>query len=224
MGTRARVQATRHLVEKLGGTPGPLFGEILDREFYELVLRGAPEPFHAWVEALRDAWLAAPPAFVVIDAWQLYSVAHDLVHVMARVAAAEVETRLGLPLACLDYPVVPPTLAAQVPVGPSKVEVRLSSEQLERKLACAHAYPEIAGEIAEFTKAAGLETLATEALHEPPPLEYLAPEPGVIPEYERYGAERVASGTYATPLRWAHVQAIYASLVTRFKAVGKVPA
>src|SRR3954452_22150108 len=105
---------------------GALFGEILDRELYELVLAGDAGPFHAWTDVLRDAWLAAPPRFVVTDAWQLYSVAHDLVHLMGRVAAHEAGLRLGAALACLDYAVVPREVAAQVRPGRVRVQVRLA--------------------------------------------------------------------------------------------------
>src|SRR5262249_12617592 len=144
----ARIQATRRIVEDLGGSVGQLFGEILDRDLYRLVIDGNVGPVHAWADALRDAWLAAPPALVVTDAWQLYSVAHDLVHLTTRVAAAEAGMRLGRPLPCLGYAVVPPAIANQVPLGPVKLELRLSQADLDRKMALAHAYPEIARELA----------------------------------------------------------------------------
>ena len=220
----ARTQATKRIVEDLGGTVGQLFGEILDRDFYQLVIDGKVGPFHTWADALRDAWLAAPPAFVVTDAWQFYSVTHDLVHLMTRVAAAEAGMRLGQKLPCLDFAVVPPAIARQVRLGRVELQIRLSQADLERKIALAHAYPEITGELAEFAKAAGSEALATETLHDPPPPGRLAPAPGTIPDYERHGASRVAAGIYSIVLRWAHVQPIYASLLKRFNAASRLAA
>src|SRR5215217_2255516 len=181
----ARVQVTRCLVEGLGASAGQLFGDILDRDLYRLVLAGKAAAFHAWVDVLRDAWLAAPPSFVVTDAWQLYSVAHDLVHLMARVAAREASVRLGVPLACFDYAVVPPSVAGQVPLGPVKMKVELTQAELEQKLERAYAFPEIASELAEFAKAAGPEALGTESLHEPLSLERLAPKTDSTPSLRR---------------------------------------
>jgi len=210
-----RIEASAALVAEVGATKGRLFGGVPDRDVYAMVLAGDPGPFHEWTDRLRDAFVADDPSLVVVDAWQLYNVCHDLVHVMARVAAAEASRRLGRTLAVHDYPVVVDAVAGPAPSGPLVGGLRLDAGELARKMAAARAFPDVACELAEIVAHEGEDALARETLRSTLPLDQLVPAPGVKPAYEWYGEQRVAAGLYREVLRWSHVAPIVASLRDR---------
>lgn len=212
---RSRIEASGALVDSLGATRGRLFGSIADREAYAMALAGDADPFHEWTDALRDALVADEPGLVVVDAWQLYNVCHDLVHVMARVAAAEASRRLGRPLPVHDYPVVVAAVAGPAPSGPVVDALTLDAAGVARKIAAARAFPDVGGELAEIVAHEGESALAREVLRSTLPLDALVPPPGVKPAYEWYGEQRVAAGRYRDVLRWSHVAPIVASLRKR---------
>ena len=54
---------------------------------------------------------------VVMDAWQYYNVAHDLTHLMARMAAERASAQLGRRIPVVDYPTVPDELAPGAPLS-----------------------------------------------------------------------------------------------------------
>lgn len=211
----ARVAASRELARATGCPQGVVFGATLDRDFYEHVLRGDVARFHHWTDALRDDFLAYGIACVVTDGWQFYNVAHDLTQVMARVAAAEASRERGAHIACLEYAVVPPALAPQAAFGDEHCRVELAPELLDRKLASAKAYPDIAPELAELVAYDG-QPPAIETLYEVRPFASLVPAPSLTPLYETFGRARVAAGLYRTVLRWHHVEKIFSSLRRRF--------
>ena len=207
----ARVEASRGLAARLGATPGEIFGQRLDREVYAWIMAGDPAPFTSLADELAESFVRQDLETVVTDAWQLYNPVHDLWSLTAQAAACLAAARLGRPVACLDYPVVPRAMA-QRSAGPLRLEMRLSPDEVDAKLALAADYPAIAGEVAELLTAGGRAFLASETLHDPRPLGELTPAPGEVPLYEQYGEARVAAGRYGAVLRWRHVAPIAAAL------------
>jgi len=207
----SRVAASRGLAQRLGAAPGEIFGQRLDREVYAWIMAGEPAPFAALAHELAESFVRQDLAAVVTDAWQLYNPVHDLWRLTAQAAASLASERLGRPVDCFDYPVVPRSMAQRA-VGPVRLEIRLSEDEIDAKLALAADYPAIAGDLAEVLAAGGRSFLASETLHDPRPLRDLAPTPGEVPLYEQYGEARVAAGRYGTVLRWRHVAPIAAAL------------
>lgn len=208
---RARVDASRQLVEALGARAGGLFGARLDREIYGWIMAGAAEPFCDVAQDLADHIVAERLDAVVTDAWQLYNVTHDLWHLVTRAAAVRASRQLGRPVFCLDYPVSPPRLSLRA-MGAVEAITRLDQDGVRRKLAMADAFPAIARDVAEVLEAGGLEFIATESLHRPRPVEELLPRPGETPLYEQFGEARVRAGLYGSVLRWRHAAPIAAAL------------
>jgi len=206
-----RVEASRRLAARLGATPGEVFGQRLDREVYAWIMAGDPAPFAALADELAESFVRQDLTTVVTDAWQLYNPVHDLWRLTAQAAASLASERLARPVQCLDYPVVPRSMAQRSP-GPLRLEIRLSPDEVDAKLALAADYPAIAGEVAELLAAGGRGFLASETLHDPRPLGELTPAPGEVPLYEQYGEARVAAGRYGAVLRWRHVAPIAAAL------------
>jgi hypothetical protein len=214
-GTCGRVEASASVLERLGARAGTMFGAIYDRDFYALLLSGEMRPFLQWTDKLCDSFLADSPKFIVVDAWQLYNVAHDLVHVMTRVAAAEASAQAGKTIPVFDYPVVPAALEGKVPASHVHERRNLDFDTLQQKMATARAYPDIGNELEELAAYEGAAALAHEILRVPPPLAQLQAEPLAKPAYENYGEERVKAGLYTDIIRWHHVAPVVSSLIDR---------
>ncbi|MES2907470.1 MAG: hypothetical protein V4691_10700 [Pseudomonadota bacterium] len=214
-----RVDASAKVVEECGAKRGKMFGAIYDRDFYQFVLGNDIQPFHDWIDALRDEFIDASPELVVADSWQTYNVAHDLLHVMARVALAEAGRRTGKASQFYDYAVVPDQLVPNIAHSKKDLSITLDAQLLQKKIHTAKIYPDIGEELEEIASLEGIEALAHETLCVPPPLEMLLAEPATQPLYEVYGEQRVASGTYGDVIRWSHVAPIARQLAARLQAV-----
>jgi len=214
-----RLQASRSLAQSTGSKIGPLFGAIVDRDFYDLVLAGEENVFHEWTTTLREQFCTDHTRLVVVDGWQMYNVAHDLVHVMARVAAFEASQRLGSSIECLEYSVVPDALTTQVGVGPAILDLKLEDAVFEQKAAAASDYPDIEVDLDEVIRYEGVNALRHEVLRNPPPVESLLRPTAVVPFYERFGEERVSVGLYREVLRWQHMRPLVKALLDRNKAI-----
>lgn len=217
LGQSTRVEASRELALGLGATVGAVFGRHSDREVYGWILAGDPEPFVALARELADCFVQRRLHTVVVDAWQLYNVSHDLWHLTVRAAARLASRRLPWPIETLDFEVVP-TAMAQCGAGPARKTLQLSETALARKIQLVEAYPEISGDVADVLAGGGPAFLEVERLNAPPPLGELWPRIGERPLYETYGEARVRAGLYREVLRWAHVEPIASTLAALVSA------
>jgi hypothetical protein len=217
---RGRVDTSRRLARGAGCPTGRLFGAVVDRDLYRAVAAGDAEPFRAWTDGLADDLCRHRVELLVVDAWQLFSVTHDLVHVMGRVAAARAGRALGRPVAVLQMPVVPAVKGISAVTGAPAMALRLTAAELAAKRAAAASHPDIAKEVAEIVALEGEAAVAVETLYEPPPLARLLAAPARPPAYERYGEERIAAGVYAEVIRWRHVVPLLAALAARAHSAG----
>ena len=213
-----RLEATGRLLDGLGCPRGRVFGACLDRELYAALLAGEHAGFHAVADALRDALAVRAAGLLVVDAWQLYSPAHDLAHLIGRAAAAEAGVLLGRPVDVRELAVVPE------PAGHAadSLVLRLSVAEAEARRAAADAHPGIEAELAEALAVGGAEALAAEAMCRPPPLAELPPSDGQPPLYERFGEARVRSGLYGEVLRWRHMAPVFDAFARRIGEAGEL--
>ncbi|MGP8122501.1 MAG: hypothetical protein ACLP8B_18510 [Xanthobacteraceae bacterium] len=205
---KTRVRASADLLTAVGGHRSELFGVVLDRDFYAAVLAGNATPFLRWKDAAVEVLVSTRPESLVIDGWQLYSVAHDLTHVVGRLAAEEASHRLGYQIRVLQYDVVPSSLGGAVRGGPCVSCVNLSERELAEKRAAIDGYPGIELEVIELRRLEGDDHARTESLFLPPPLERLLEPPDDVPKYESFGEQRRAAGIYSDVIRWRHVEKI----------------
>jgi len=197
-----------------------LGGQILDKDFYRLVENGDVGPFHRWVDQLAGQLAGQGARRLVVDGYQLYSITHDIAHVMGRVAAVEASKRLGWEIEVLHYPVVPFALAGSVDFGEPALAATLSDAEFQAKLAAIEIYPDIKAEFEEVVRIEGLDASRTETLFRPPQVEVLIRKPASKPAYEHFGELRVARGLYNAVLRWHHVEAILQPLQDRRSGPG----
>lgn len=208
-----RLARTGALIDQAGSERGAPFGAVLDRDFYALVMQGDGGPFQDWVGVMAEDLVRRGVELVLTDGWQGYSPAHDLVHLMARLAAARAADRLGRTVRVLEYAAAPRELAPLKADAAPVEELMLSSEEVAAKRAAVETYPDIAQEAAEIFALEGRGCLEVERFFDPAPLGVLlAPEPGA-PFYERAGEERVRAGLYRAVLRGSHVAAVARALL-----------
>jgi hypothetical protein len=215
---RARMRRTAEIACTLGSPLSGVFGALLDRDLYGLVERADARPLHTAVSTLRDEMIRGEVAFVVVDAWQGYSIAHDLAHLLGRLAAAEAAEMAGRRIEVTEFTPVSTRLAPRLSEDDPLYQLSLSADEVRRKAALAADYPDIAAELAELIAHDGEAALSLERFHAPAPLAAVLEPPAAKPYYERMGEERVAAGLYSDVLRWSHLEPVARDLCARLGA------
>lgn len=210
----ARRRASEQLIASCGGAVAD-WGGVWDKDFYQLVLKGEAAPFVQWTDELAEDFVRREVDLVVTDAWQYYNVAHDLTHLMARLAAERASAVLGREIAFLDYLVVPDELTPGAPPARVVATLQLDAQQAAAKHAAVAAVADVAGEAAEIEDVEGADSYAREVFREPLALSALLETPAQKPLYEQFGEQRVKSNIYFNVIRWQHVFAICQAVVAQ---------
>ena len=96
MNRASRGQA--EVLDRAGATPGAIYGRLTDLEVYAAILNGDSELFAGLVEELCETLVAEEIEYVVGDAAEGYSVAHDICRTMigaaVELAESDMDTRL----------------------------------------------------------------------------------------------------------------------------------
>src|SRR5947209_7156366 len=206
----SRLGSTTAVLDRVGATPGPIYGRLSDRDLYRAILGGDLGLFSALVDELALGLTGVD--VVAGDAVEGYNPGHDVCRLLLNAAVLRLETE-GRRIANFDFPLVgapddcpPGDLAAAV-------RLELDEDSLGRKLDAARAYPELAGEVDAALAAHGSHRFRVECLR---PVRYgldvgpLFPQP---PFYETYGEQRVAQGLYGEVIRFRnHLEPLAAEL------------
>jgi AcrR family transcriptional regulator len=197
-----RIASTSLLLERAGVERGGIYGRFTDRKLYELILDGKHDELSSLVEELASDFEAGGYAYVAGDSVEGYNPSHDLCRVLIGAALETVRARTGRAIPTYDFPLVgrpdrfPPAVCGET------VCIELDDPAMERKLAAARGYPELAMEVERAVAAVGAEAFRREYLR---PIEYRTgfdATVGVPPYYEAYGAEQVAKGRYQRVLTY----------------------
>ncbi len=177
-GSTGRTDYSIALIEGTGACVGPVMGDVSDRAWYSALLAGDDRPFLAAAETIAGA--IDPGCLVVADPVEGYNPMHDLCAAMAdRVAALVGGTRATYPL------------TRSAAGGETRI---LGCETVARKSAALAAYAPLQHEIAALLQIDPDALVSEQILMQA----YGWPEdPDAVPDYERIGQERAASGTYA---------------------------
>lgn len=215
----SRLASTTRLLTAIGARPGSIYGRLPDRAVYEALLTADIPMFAALVHELADALQAAAVDYVVGDTADGYNPTHDLCRVIINVAVALLEARRSVVIGNFEFSLVGSPDANPQPVRDQAIWMHLDEAALERKLAAAHGYPELAGEVAAALGASGPLAFGTECLR---PVCGLLPASVTsgIPFYETYGQGRVARQAYATVVRRAHVARVAEGLASLVAPTG----
>lgn len=194
-----RLDSTSRVLAAAGATPGGVYGWASDRDLYQALLAGKSEVFVALAQALLDELLEHDVRTVAGDAIEGFNPAHDVCRLLLQAIVERARRAHGRTIENLAF-----ALDAPPDEQPARahlaLELELDDAALERKLAAAAAYPEMAGEVALARERFGLAAFRHELLWAAPPidLEERFPEP---PFFEVHGERRVREGHYTEAIR-----------------------
>jgi hypothetical protein len=199
---RSRVSSTAEILPRAGARPGSVFGRFSDRELYEVMLQGRIEVLTGLAEELAGALIEKGVATVASDAIEGFNPSHDVCRLVTDAAVALARRRTGQAVDSYDFLLEGSPEACPADGGSGVLRLELEEDALERKLAAARSYPEMAYEVERAVERYGTGAFRIECLRPTDPegdIETLIEEP---PYYETYGERQVAAGRYSRVLRF----------------------
>jgi len=194
----SRLASTTAVLERAGATPGSIYGRLSDREVYRAILDGDVDLFAGLADELAAALDRAEIDCVAGDAVEGFNPGHDVCRLVINAALlrsrrhpANFEFPLeGAPEDC------PPENRAKA------IRLELDGDALQRKLAAAAGYPEMAHEMERALANHGRASFGVEHMR---PVHYGLEIGGRHPQppfYESYGERQVAAGIYREVIRF----------------------
>jgi len=203
--TRDRIDFSRRLVAGWNCDVAPYPGQIEDRVLYEAVMAGDIAPLAGWLDQLVGQIESRRSNRVVVDAFQGYSVTHDLANLLARLAVMKVEAMQSRPIELLEFAPVPESLWPRPRPGCPDYAQALSPDEIRRKIAAAAGCADLSRELDWLLPRADGDFLASERLYALAKVARLR-LPGT-PYYEEVGRQKILEGVYKTVLRQDHFDA-----------------
>lgn len=140
-----RLTRSSEVLERVGATQGTIYGPFTDLEVYAAILKGDTELFAGLVAELAQAFADEQIEYVVGDAAEGYSVAHDICRVMIGAAVECAREVHNHEVKNFDFPVVG---APAEFLGDDDIQLNLDAGAFERKVNAALAYtPKLARDI-----------------------------------------------------------------------------
>ena len=191
----SRLSSTAALIARAGGRPGSIFGRFADTEIYRALLDHHFELFTGLVEELSGLIIENQIALVVGDDAEGFNPTHDICRLIIDAAVRHARVRSGRPVLNVAFRLIDAPEQTKRASNGGLTVFELSNAALERKMAAAFGYPEMAGEVAAARKRLGDDAFRIESFRHVRDGEIWAPaeEP---PYYERYGQKRVDEGAY----------------------------
>lgn len=187
-----------------GATPGPVFGAMSDKSWYQAILAKDDGPFRDVVDRAVCSVDTASSVTVVADAVDGYNPVHDLTAAIGEAVAAQLKGRAAN-VSFLASAAVPGV------AGKISVDVTLDDAAQGRKRAAVAAYAPLAEEarriFEEAPESFGREVLIQQDFDWPDDFE---------PHWETFARERVASGRYVDPITYrSHVLPVARAILGR---------
>jgi len=213
---KLRIKSTSRILSRAGATAGSIYGRYSDSKIYQATLDSAFDLFHELIDELADALVYHEVEIVLGDAAEGEFMSHDLWR-GARLAAVDLaEQRTGKRILHFEFPVDTHPHRCPEMLRTEAVRLQLDDAALQRKLAEAHGYPEIAefGDLALHQY--GAEAFRTESMFPVTPQSLFDANECGVPAYERHGERQVAQGVYAEVVRYhQHVVPLLESFASR---------
>ena len=210
----SRLRSTATVLTQAGATAGSVFGRWSDAALYRALLDRDTAFFVALVEELAGAIVHHRVTVVAGDDAEGYNPTHDVCRLIVDAAVALARSPMREPMANLAFMLM--DRPGQVGRGhAARSQVVLDDAALERKIAAALDYPEMAGEVAHALKTWGDEAFRVEAFRRVSAGELWAPG-DAPPFYEQYGRQQVQAGKYAEVIRYdEHIRPLADALSAR---------
>jgi len=208
--SRDRIRFSGELLQSWECSPTPQFGSFEDRALYDMVMHGRINAIAAWRDDLAHFIHLNAIDTVVVDAFQGYSVAHDLANILARMAVAAAERAGERHIDLCEFAPVPESLWPRDGAQALHHERRLSQAEIEDKLMAAGDCDDLMIEVNWVSGLGDSEFLSSEKIHAA--RKSWDALPFATPHYETVGRERVKSGIYRFVLTGEHFAASVAAL------------
>lgn len=207
-GGEARLESTTGVLARTAARAGRIYGRMSDRAVYTAILEHDFGLFTGLADELARALEEDEADCVVGDSVEGYNPSHDVCRLVINAAVRRAGRRRGIRIPVYDFALVGAPHECPQAVRHQAVWVALDEQALGRKLDAARSYPELAAEVQHALERFGTAPFSTECLR---PVNTADPyggwDPARVPEYERFGEQRVAAGTYRTVLRFGeHVR------------------
>jgi hypothetical protein len=213
-----RLARSSELIDSAGALAGPMYGSASDRAIYAALLAGEAALFHSLARDLAAVLVEGDYDMIVGDAAEGYNPSHDVARMLVDNAVEIVRGR-GARIDNYAFPLVghPQHPSAGTTAGP--LPLHLDDAALEAKIECGRAYARETGgilvsEVDEAIERFGIDAFRQERLFiAGAPSELVAAFDDIVPFYETYGAQQVASGRYTSAIRWKdHVRPVACAL------------
>jgi len=209
---RSRLHSTTKTLLRSGARPGSMYGHLSDQEVYEAMLDQDVDLFLRLTVELADCLCLDDVDYVVGDSAEGYNPTHDFCRTIIG-GAVELATRLRGPIGNYEYVITGPRLDCVMGRCRGAIKLTLDDQALERKIAAARGYPELAGEVQSAVARHGLESFRHECLHPVDNRKSWTPDRSSQPHYEIHGQSRVAAGKYRRAVSYAdHIAPLEAAL------------
>ncbi len=215
----SRLASTTTVLERAGATPGPIYGRLSDREVYRAILDGNVDLFAGLADELAAVLDEAEIGCVVGDAVEGFNPGHDVCRLVINAALLRLAER-GRHPANFELPLEGAPEECPPEDRADAIRLELDGEALQRKLAAAAGYPEMAHEMERALASHGRDSFGVECLR---PVRYgleIGGRHTQPPFYESYGEKQVAAGIYREVIRFRDHMAPLAEGLGRLAARG----
>lgn len=221
---RSRLHSTTKALLRFGARPGSIYGHLSDLEVYEAMLDQDVDLFLRLTFELAD-WICLDGVdYVVGDAAEGYNPTHDVCRTIVG-GAVELASRTRGPIGNYEYVIAGPRIDCVMGRCRGAIKLTLDDQALERKIAAARGYPELAGEVQSAAERHGIDSFRHECLHPVDNHKNWTPDRSSKPHYEIHGQSRVAAGKYRRAVSYAdHIAPLQAALWEALNRSAGVPA
>jgi hypothetical protein len=197
----SRLPSTAALISRAGATAGPIFGRFSDAGIYRTLLDHRTPVVLDLVDELARVIVEHHISVVAGDDAEGFNPTHDVCRLIIDAAVRLARARAGRSILNTAFVLMDATGAVKRDSYTTVSALTLSREALERKMAAARNYPEMAAEVSSARARWGDEYFGVESFRHVRDGEVWSPadEP---PYYERYGRKRVEEGAYPEVIRY----------------------
>jgi hypothetical protein len=197
----SRLPSTAQLLAPLGIQTDQVFGVISDSSLYRAILEQETAWFVAILNRITDSLIEERIDLVVADAMEGFNPAHDLCRILVDGGVAAVKRKTGRTISNYKFCLTEWERSRQEQHDKACFHFVLDDDALRRKIEAAQKYGELKDEVREAIALCGVEYFRIECLKE-------VAEPFGLhdytgrPDYEIWGEQRVAEGTYESVIRY----------------------
>ena len=198
----SRLAATTSLLEKVGATPGRLYGRFSDRQLYEAILAADMDLFSGLIEEIAETLARAGADYAVGDAVEGFNPTHDLCRLLLNAALKRHAELSGRHLRNFEFLVEGAPQNCPAEDRTDAIFLDLDDAAYRRKVAAVQSYTGMSADVTRLLDNFGPEAFRAECLR---PVRYgldIGDRFAHPPYYEGYGAQQVAAGFYREVIRF----------------------